>query len=388
MFVALPALIVALGCALAALPLRAPVLLPPLRTAAVASALAVVFLGLLPEAVLVLGPVALVVVAAGLLLPMAMERAWSGAGTGAWTLAALALHQAVDGAQIAWLGPEVGAVGAAGIALHGAALSAAAVIALGRTPRRALGAAAVLVGATALGGLAGAGLSAAPVEAAEPWIRAAVSGLLLHALLHDVAQSLPETPSERAVDLLVAGAAASLGALTIGQQHAGHAHAHAPAAELLGEAMVHLVVVASPAVLLSLAATALVARLRGRPVQTALRTALDEVSPWVAAGLLMLAMITLARPIADLWHEGAAATAVVLAGFARVHRGPLPVTGGLVLWGVAVSIAVPTGLGHQHGPLGWIVGAVATGLFLWAVVRTSPRGWLRPLSDHQHGAAA
>ena len=154
MYVALPALIVALACVIAVIPQRAPALLAPLRTVAVASALVVVFLGLLPEAAIALGPSALAVAAVGFSLPLVAERVLSAPGT-QWTLAALVLHQAVDGAQIAWLGPEIGLTGAAGVALHGAALSAAAVLSLGRGQAAAVGAAVMLVGATFLGGLGG-----------------------------------------------------------------------------------------------------------------------------------------------------------------------------------------------------------------------------------------
>ena len=315
MFVVLPALVVLAGCLIAALPHRAPALLPPLRTAAVVSALVVVFFGLLPESIDALGPAALVVAALGFALPVAMERLRGVEAGGRWALAALAAHQVVDGAQVAWLGPEIGLAGALGVSLHGAALSAAAVIAAGQDPARARRAALILVAATLLGGMVGAAVAASPVAAAEAWLRAVISGLLLHALLHDVGYALPRSQPERAADLAVAALAIGVGALALGEHdHAGHGHGQPPS-EALIDTFGHLAVQASPWLLVGLAGAVVWAARRGDAVTSAVDDVIRRVFPWVLAGLVGLALVRLSAPAADAVVELAVAGGVVMAAF-------------------------------------------------------------------------
>ncbi len=171
-------------------------LLPPVRRAleaarwlAVGVALAVVVLVLLPEAIEASGPWVLPVALVGLVGPFGLEAAThrlfgaARAGNGLFWLA-LALHQVVDGAGIAWsvradAGPEgvALAVGAHTVPLVATSLAAAA-------RRRPVAAGGLLLGATALGVVLVTAVPLEVLERWEGWIVALVAGLLLHVLGH------------------------------------------------------------------------------------------------------------------------------------------------------------------------------------------------------------
>lgn len=193
MYVLLPLLVVAPAAALGALPAAARTGMPWLQGLAVVSALGAVLFVTLPSAVAELGLAALALAALGLLVPLGVERALHQHTSGAtWALGVLALHQVVDGAQIAWMGPTLGVALALGVAAHGAPMVAAGVLAASADgPAATSRAAAVLVGATLGGGLLGQFILGDALHAVEPWVRAAVSGLLLHALLHLVGARAP-----------------------------------------------------------------------------------------------------------------------------------------------------------------------------------------------------
>ncbi len=255
----LPLAVVAAACVISALASGALRYLPLVRTAAVASALTVVVLGLLPEATSELGLGAVVIAALGFVLPGLLARfiGHSHRTDTLFTLAALSIHQVIDGAQVVWMGSMHGAGVAVAVVLHGAALSAAGVVsASSRGSRAAWTAVAVLVGATALGG--GIGLGAAEVVSGPgvAWIRAGVAGLLLHTLLHDVRVSLPEDGRARLTDLLVAAISVAVVATLMLGAHVDHditehvGHAHDPPAPLFLAVLLEMIHETAPMLLL------------------------------------------------------------------------------------------------------------------------------------------
>lgn len=186
---------VALGVVLAFLP-GAARSLGPLRWVALAAAGGVVFVDMLPEAWEVLGPLAVVIFLAGLLVPSLIELlatrrrgSIAGDGVGLWlALLGLMVHQISDGLQVGAAGiSEVGGPGLIlAIAAHTAPLIAVAVMGFVERVGRggAVGRAGLLALATAAGvviGHAGAeGLS----ETVTAWLAACLAGLLLHVLTH------------------------------------------------------------------------------------------------------------------------------------------------------------------------------------------------------------
>ncbi|HHO53189.1 MAG TPA: hypothetical protein ENK18_20515 [Deltaproteobacteria bacterium] len=164
------------------------------RSAAIGAALVVVGVELLPHAVGSLGPIALGVALGGALAVAALERrsaSHGGAGLGL-SLAGLGLHQGLDGLQIGALAGPLGLPVLLAIGLHALPLVAVGLMISARHLGRP---AALLVWSglllsTAAGLAVGMAIPTAKITPWVPWLQAAMSGLLLHMLLHDLVPTI------------------------------------------------------------------------------------------------------------------------------------------------------------------------------------------------------
>lgn len=194
---------VAFGALLALIPRFGPRAVGYVRTFALIAAITVVGGDLLPEAIDGLGLVAIAVVLAGVFLPGWIERALEsririGLELG---FAALVLHHVADGLAIA-LYSELSVV----IALVAHTIPVIAVVVLRFATERgrnhALIRAALLGVAIILGAVLGRVVPHEAIEPAHPWLGAAVAGLLLHVITHDLTSDPPESHGGRALDFL------------------------------------------------------------------------------------------------------------------------------------------------------------------------------------------
>lgn len=183
--------------------------MPAVRTFAVVAAASIALIHLLPEAVAEAGWLAVLAAAAGFLVPAVLERAVTGRGAHphdghghrapttvlAMGYAAVIAHQLGEGAALASLA-TAGALSAAivlAVAAHTVPLAMVVAIRVievrggrERGVRRATALAlAGIAAATAAGALGGNLVDSARLSAIEPWLLAAVAGVLLHALAHD-----------------------------------------------------------------------------------------------------------------------------------------------------------------------------------------------------------
>lgn len=243
-----------------------------MRTFAFAAAALVVFAHLLPEAVAEVGFPALVVFGASLALPALLERlAHARHGHGHLHgehaddhapgleigYLGLLLHNFGDGLGIgalpsAWARTEI----ALSVAAHTIPVVAIFVVAFAsqRSTRAALVRAAFLAVAIAAGMLAASLVPDWFTGALEPWITAAIAGVLLHVIAHDWPADPAPSPLSRALDL-VAIAAAVL--LSLAQTESGvEAHAGAEVPARLAAAMARLALGIGPPLLAGLLASA------------------------------------------------------------------------------------------------------------------------------------
>ncbi len=168
--------------------------LGPARVMALMAALAVAFGVLLPESAGVLGwTAALVTFAVGLLAPWALEVGAHKAGfdvhgSSGLALAAVTLHQGVDGFEVgASHALQIGAWGVTlAIAIHSVPLVAALLLELGGSWLLA----ALLLAGTAAGVVVGF-LAPAAMPGLVAWLPPLVAGLLVHLLLHDLGHWVP-----------------------------------------------------------------------------------------------------------------------------------------------------------------------------------------------------
>lgn len=225
---------VGLGLLLGLAPAVSRQALGPLRTLALTSVLAVVGLHLLPEALGDLGVYGLLAFAAGLALPRWLSAfGWGGhhhhdgvsepprhlgLSLGYW---GLIVHHIGDGLALgAYSRLDADKSNAHTDVLFALVLHTVpfvAVIAAGYArisgPRIAVRRAAGLAIASAVGVLAARLTPPALVDAAQAWIAAGVSGLLLHGLSHDLERDLPSGHGPRLLDLALALLGAGLGTL-------------------------------------------------------------------------------------------------------------------------------------------------------------------------------
>lgn len=273
---------IAVGAAIGLLSGRVERTLAPWRTFAFVSAALVVFFHLLPEAVGREGMAALAVFAAGLALPMLLERAArrlqdggreEGDASGAVSdlgleigYVGLLVHNLGDGLAIAaYAGPLATGKGALDVALsiasHSIPVTVLVVVAFARHRgvRSALRRAAGLALATVAGALLVDLVPPALARAWEPWIAAGLGGLLLHVIAHDWPVERTRSRRQRAHEMLAIAAAALL---VLGTSD----HVDGPAGELraaFGDALLDLGLEAAPMLLLGLLAGAVVQTLGG-----------------------------------------------------------------------------------------------------------------------------
>ncbi len=241
--------------------------LAALRTFALVSALAVVLAQLLPDALGAAGLFALAIFAAGALAPTLIGKLAARVGRNGGKIglelgfAGLLAHQLADGLALGAYGGEAHHDHGHGdvlLALSAHTVPLVALVTL--VYQRQAGVAAAVVRAAALfvatlaGVLATALVPAAAFERFEPWITAAVAGLLLHVVVHDwEPERAPAGARERLVDLLAV--AAGIGLVLLG----GHDHHHesGDVRSGIGEALLELSLQTAPALLLGLAGGAL-----------------------------------------------------------------------------------------------------------------------------------
>jgi ZIP family zinc transporter len=208
------------------------------RTFAVVAAASIALLHLLPESIAAVGLGAIAVAAIGALGPVLLERALPSAHAHAHEApttalamgyAAVVAHQAGEGAALASLA-ETGAL-SVGIVLAVAAHTVPLAMVVGIRVleargerrdgnRRAIGLAlAGVMAATAIGALVGTFLGGARLTSMQPWLLAAVAGLLLHALSHDALPPRSVSTRARVTDTVAGWAGLSLAVL--GVEHGG-----------------------------------------------------------------------------------------------------------------------------------------------------------------------
>jgi hypothetical protein len=207
------------------------------RTFAVVAAASIALLHLLPEAISAVGYGAVIAALLGALGPALLERAIPAPAPHAHETpttalamgyAAVIAHQAGEGAALASLA-ETGALSAAivlAIAAHTVPLTMVVGIRVLEVRAGAGGGgraiAVALVGviaATAIGAAAGPFIGAARLVTVQPWLLAAVAGLLLHALSHDVLAAPGASTGARVADMLAGWA--GLGIAIAGVEHGG-----------------------------------------------------------------------------------------------------------------------------------------------------------------------
>jgi ZIP family zinc transporter len=200
-----------------------------IRSFAVVAAAAIALLHLLPEAIAGAGWGALGAAFVGAFGPMLLERMIPSqhdhaheAPTTALAMgyAAVVAHQAGEGAALASLA-QTGAL-SVGIVLAVAAHTVPLAMVVGirvleargeqeHGHRRAISLAlAGVIAATAVGAAAGSLLGGARLTAVQPWLLAAVAGLLLHALSHDALAAPSTSAKARAGDMLAGWAGLAL----------------------------------------------------------------------------------------------------------------------------------------------------------------------------------
>ncbi|MFT3766590.1 MAG: hypothetical protein QM820_13915 [Minicystis sp.] len=227
--IAILALAVALGGLAAVFREPARWAMSAVRTFAVVAAVSIALLHLLPEAIAAIGGTAIIVALIGAIGPAVLERLIPSHGghtheapTTALAMgyAAVVAHQAGEGAALASLA-ETGAL-SIGIVLAIAAHTVPLAMVVGirvleargdrrSGNRRAIGLAlAGVAAATAIGALAGTLIGSARLETMQPWLLAAVAGLLLHALAHDALGAPSVSTKAKVADTLAGWAGLAL----------------------------------------------------------------------------------------------------------------------------------------------------------------------------------
>lgn len=324
--------------------------LPALHTFAVVSALAVVLAQLLPDALDGAGLWALPVFALGTALPWLAGRLSGGLGRASGAIGlelgylGLLVHQAADGLALGTYGGEPHAGhGHADVlfalSVHTVPMVALVALAYQRragwaaAARRVLG----LLAATIAGAVATNLAPAAALASVEPWITAAVSGLLLHVVAHDWdARKSARGARDRLVDLLAV--AAGVGLVLAG----GHQHHDGPdLRHAIGDALLELSLETAPALLFGLVAGALLCawgpgRLSARwfgggPLrQAAAGASMGAPLPICACGVLPLAQSLRAR------GAGAAFVVAFLIATPELGIETFVLTGQLLGWPFAI----------------------------------------------------
>ena len=356
---------VALGAALALGPGLSQRWRGPAAAFAVAVALSVVVVELLPHAGEQLGALALGLFLLGLIGPGILERVGGrlvkgrrgvlGAELG---FGGLVLHQVLDGVQIgsaSQVGESAWGVALA-VAAHSVPLIAAVTLGFARREGRArAGARALaLVGVTALGaGFGGWGATLLP-EQGLAWVSALVGGLLLHVLWHDLWENPPETTLHRGTEFVAFLVGLGVPVLVVGS-HADHGHADSSMTPL-NEHVQHLIIEVAPLVLGGVLLTALVRALwtgvplhwvagRKEPLQALRGLVLGAPLPLTACSLL---------PVTEALRKRRASAALVLAFLLMAPQLGLEAVGlgwGLMGWRFALLRLAVAALAALAGAL-------------------------------------
>lgn len=315
-----------LGGGVGFLPGLRPAALRPMWAFAFAAALGIALGELLPDAAASLGGGALLLFAAGYVVPSLLERALISRPGGLgpdFAFVALAAHQLVDGVAIGSATHLDHGREALMFAFSAHAAPMVAVASLGVARQRGRRALAWWVGGllavTLLGVLVSAGPSFGEVLAqAEAVSKAFLAGVLLHVLSHGAEAPGPRSTLQRVVDIsaMALGAAVPLLLLELGAEGSpAHAAGHpaSPAGLTFTAALLELILESAPSLLLGLGLGALLQAvelrlpdrwLKGSRFAQAVRGALIGAPlPICACGIL---------PVSEgLWRRGAGPALVV-----------------------------------------------------------------------------
>jgi hypothetical protein len=424
MFLALSVVVgtIAVGLGLASLPGLGARALGAVRSFALAAAVTVVLLHLLPDAIEALGVRAALAMALGLVLPMAVERglAKQAARDGVRLafevgFAGLLAHQVGDGLALWALARDDAHLG--GLLAVGAHIVPVTTVMVlpdveAGDVRRAWLRAAGLGAAT----VAGLGLGAVVPEGASagvfPWITAVASGLLLHVVAHEVAGPPPSGAIERTFDLgaAVIGVGISVGSAIL------HGDAHA-STFVRGFAMELWTQARATALPMLAGATGL---LLVPPAER--RAMLERAGAWISAGLVIAAFGAVVLPPGEvgaitrvlalglmvLLGTGTALAAAPLAVVLSAHLSAPWIYGALVLgplmtarssrpgaaklgvWiEIGAALLAMAGARGLDTPLAEVTASrVAAGLVAAALAagvwRAGVRGWIARLGVHGH----
>lgn len=322
--------------------------LAPVRAFAVAAVAVAIALHLLPEAIDGAGLVALVVAAVALIAPIVLGRVAAGVGDRHRRLAAelgfvaVLLHQVTDGLA---LGAATGADGyhwdlLIGIAAHTVPLVAMLTLTFAELGgRRAVFArAAAMIVATAAG-IALTRLDERVLPAAEPWLGAAIAGLLLHVLLHDSGdRAVPR--ATRPLEAIGVGLGAALPFLAGG--HGDHGFASE-----LRDNLGAVVIGAAPWIVVGGGLAAVAAPGHRREPAALVRLV---AGPLTVVGLIAAAYA--ATALEDV--SGAGSIGDALRSAASVVPQPVAIAAAVILGGLALAQIAERGLlawlgtGHLH----------------------------------------
>lgn len=329
--IVLAVLSVAAGTLLALFPGQRAALLGPIRTFGLTASLGVVFLHLLPEALSAIGGWALIGLSAGIVAPEFLGRlgmlAWQ-VGHGSKARSELALEAGYFGLLIHHVGDGIG-LGAYTGELHAddshggvvAALAAhavpvVAIMVLAFDSVRGRGSAIVRAIGLALASILGVLLThlVPPdfMETSGAWVTAAVAGLLVHVVTHDLTSQAPRTKGQRSLDLAVAVAGIAV-SLVGGAAH-GAGHEGDPRDAVVG-AFLDVAIETGPMLLLGLVAGALIHAFGAKLPQVFVRSrgvARDAAFGAVLGAPLPL-LSTRVVPVAEALRRRGAAPALVVA---------------------------------------------------------------------------
>ncbi len=329
--IVLAVLSVAAGTLLALFPGKRAVVLGPIRTFGLTASLGVVFLHLLPEALAAIGGWALLGLMAGVVAPEFLGRL----GMLAWQMGrakdarselaleagyfGLLIHHVGDGIGLGAYTGELHSDGSHGgvvTALAAHAVPVVAIMVLAFDSVRGRGSAimrAVGLGiASVLGVLLTNLVPPDFMETSGAWVTAAVAGLLVHVVTHDLTSQTPSTSSQRSLDLFVAAAGIAV-SLVGGAEH-GAGHAVDPQ-DAVVNAFIDIAIETGPMLLLGLMAGALIQAFGAHIPKAFLRS---KGVTWDAVrGALVGAPLPLCScsvlPVSDALKRRGAAPALVVA---------------------------------------------------------------------------
>ncbi|MEZ4403330.1 MAG: hypothetical protein R3B06_25110 [Kofleriaceae bacterium] len=328
--------------------------LAPVRAFAVAAVAMAITIHILPEAIEGGGWVVLVVAVVGLIAPILLGRATANLGARHRRLSvelgygAVLMHQLSDGLA---LGAATGGHGDVrhwdlliGVGAHTVPLVAMLTLTFVELGgRRGAVVRAVGMAVATMAGILLTRLDDTWLPSAEPWLNAAVSGLLLHVLLHDSGdRAVPA--ATRPLEAIGVAVGVALPFVTGGHEHGGVTHA-------LRDNLATVAVAAAPWLVLGGGLATAVAAARGRGAAGLVATV---TGPLTALGLIVAAYAATALTDVDGVHsigEALAATAdgvprpvaVVCAGLLAAAALAQIARGGLLAW---------LGTSHAHGPAG------------------------------------